>query len=232
MTQIKLGFIGGGNMARSIVGGLADDNTYRIHVSDPDSHKLLELKAEFGIEICESNEQLMSLCEVVVFSTKPQVMQQIIEPLANFYAQNTPLIISIAAGITSGQILNWLEQPSAACIRVMPNTPALVQSGASGLFAVNADQRQKSYAEKIMNAVGISVWLNEESLIDSVTAVSGSGPAYFFYLMESIYDSAIKNGLDNDVARELTQNSPSAVVKILQTCVNKSHPRVGQQKLL
>ena len=214
MTQIKLGFIGGGNMAGSIIGGLANDNNYVIFVSDPDSDKTSALQAKFGTQPCESNEQLVSQCDAIVIATKPQVMQQILEPLSKSYALSKPLIISIAAGITSAQILKWLSDSTAACVRVMPNTPALVQTAASGLFAVNANQQQKEIAEKIMNAVGISIWLDDEALIDSVTAVSGSGPAYFFYLMESIYSSAINNGLKDSDAKLLTLQTALGAAKL------------------
>ncbi len=214
MTQIKLGFIGGGNMARSIIGGLADDNAYQMYVADPDANKLTKLESEFGIRLCESNEQLMGQCDVVVIATKPQVMQQVIKPLSKIYTLRKPLIVSIAAGITSRQILKWLGAPSAACVRVMPNTPALVQSGASGLFATNASKEQKDIAESIMKAVGITVWLDNEALIDTVTAVSASGPAYFFYLMESIYSSALKNGLEEAVARKLTLQTALGAAKL------------------
>lgn len=214
MTQIKLGFIGGGNMAGSIIGGLADDNAYNIFVADPDTDKLSALQDNFGAQPCQSNEQLVCQCDAVVVATKPQVMQKILKPLSDSYAIKKPLVISIAAGVTSTQILKWLNDPTAACIRVMPNTPALVQTGASGLFAVNADKQQKIIAEKIMNAVGITVWLEDEALIDSVTAVSGSGPAYFFYLMESIYSSGIKNGLGESDARKLTLQTALGAAKL------------------
>ncbi len=214
MAGIKLGFIGGGNMASSIIGGLVDDSAYEIYVADPDHVKLNQLKKDFEIQICDSNQALIEKVDVVVLAVKPQLMQRIVEPLKDAYTLNSPLIISIAAGIQSHQILNWIGRESAAFVRVMPNTPALVQSGASGLFAVNTSAQQQQIATNIMNAVGISIWLDNEDLIDSVTAVSGSGPAYFFYLMESIYDSALKNGLEADTAKALTLQTALGAAKL------------------
>lgn len=212
---MKIGFIGGGNMARSIIGGLVKKiGGHEIHVSDPDANKLEQLKAEFGIQAHDSNNELVAGVDVVVLAVKPQVMERILRPLASSYKQSNPLIISIAAGVLSGQILEWLECENAPCIRVMPNTPALVQTGASGLYAVNANAQQRQIAEDIMNGVGISVWLNEETQIDAVTGISGSGPAYFFYLMEGIYKAGMENGLDQQVARELTMQTALGAAKL------------------
>ena len=205
MEKIKIGFIGAGNMATSIIGGLASDSDrYLIYAHDPDDNKLALLETDYAVQACHSNNQLLENVDVVVLSIKPQMMETVLNPLSDAYDKNKPLIVSIAAGIKSEQILSWLKSDQAACIRVMPNTPALVQTGASGLFAVNCDEQQKQLAENIMNAVGISLWLDDEALIDTVTAVSGSGPAYFFYLMEALYDSAINNGLNSKQANLLT----------------------------
>ena len=192
-------------MASSIIGGLTSDSTgYTIYAFDPDSDKLSDLNSRYGVIPCRNNVELVQTADIVILSVKPQVMQTILSELAADYAQPRPLIISIAAGIRCHQILKWLDCDSAPCIRVMPNTPALVGEGASGLFAMNASEKQKQIAERIMNAVGISVWVDDEALIDSVTGVSGSGPAYFFYLMEAIYNAAVKNGLDESIANQLT----------------------------
>ena len=204
-------------MATSIIGGLVNDSSeHTIYAFDPDSEKLSTLNTEFGVKPCASNDVLIENVDVVILSVKPQVMQNILVSLANVYNQSRPVIISIAAGIRCNQIIKWLECDSAACIRVMPNTPALVQTGASGLFAVNASSEQKQMAENIMKAVGITVWVDDESLIDSVTAVSGSGPAYFFYLMEAIYNAGIKNGLTKSVAKELTLQTALGAAKLAQ----------------
>jgi len=215
MENNKIGFIGSGNMASSIIGGLISNSAqYTIYASDPDSEKLSNLNTKYGVLPCASNDELVNNVDVVVLSVKPQVMQDILSSLKQAYSKTRPVIISIAAGIRCQQILNWLESDSAPCIRVMPNTPALVQTGASGLFALNTSLPQKKLAENIMNAVGLTVWLDDESLIDSVTAVSGSGPAYFFYLMEAIYNAAIKNGLCETVANKLTLQTALGAAKL------------------
>ncbi len=215
MGKRNIGFIGGGNMAASIIGGLTGDSEeYTVYAYDPDTEKLSGLNREFGVQPCASNAELLEKVDAVVLSVKPQVMQAILTSLKDVYSQYTPVIISIAAGIRCNQILNWLDCDGAPCIRVMPNTPALVRTGASGLFALNASLAQKKMAESIMHAVGITVWLEDESLIDSVTAVSGSGPAYFFYLMEAIYDAAIKNGLSESVANTLTLQTALGSAKL------------------
>ena len=215
MENMNIGFIGSGNMARSIIGGLTSGSTqYNIYAADPAVEKLASLKEEFGVIACTGNEELLQQSDVVVLSVKPQVMPGMLCALSDAYNQSNPLIISIAAGVRCNQILNWLNSQSAPCIRVMPNTPALIKTGASGLFALNATDEQKQLAENIMNAVGITVWLNDENLIDTVTAVSGSGPAYFFYLMEAIYNSAVKNGLDESVAKKLTLQTALGAAKL------------------
>ena len=215
MGNKKIGFIGSGNMANSIIGGLHGDGAqFSVYASDPDTDKLSSLNEKFGVIACASNEELLKTVDIVILSVKPQVMQNILCSLSQIYNQYTPVIISIAAGIRCSQILKWLDSDSAPCIRVMPNTPALVQTGASGLFALNASSQQKQTAEKIMNAVGITVWLDDEALIDTVTGVSGSGPAYFFYLMEAIYNAAIKNGLSESMANTLTLQTALGAAKL------------------
>lgn len=215
MENNHIGFIGGGNMAGSIIGGLcANDSGHAIFVSDPDSGKLNQLETEFGVIPCANNADLMEQVDVVILSVKPQVMKEVLTSLRSAYGRRKPVMISIAAGIRCHQILDWLNCSSAPCIRVMPNTPALVRTGASGLFAVNASLAQQQAAQSIMEAVGITVWLEDESLIDAVTGVSGSGPAYFFYLMEAVYNAGIKNGLSEAVARDLTLQTALGSAKL------------------
>ena len=141
---------------------------------------------------------------MLVLAVKPQVMRDVLVALASTITQAHPLLISVAAGVTSRSIEKWSGGGS-SLVRVMPNTPALIRSGVSALFA-NPDvtDEQRNIAESIMRAVGTTVWVDEESLMDSVTAVSGSGPAYFFYVMQAIENAAKKEGLDHDTARLLT----------------------------
>ena len=201
----RLAFIGGGNMASCIIGGLINNNypATRIMVSDPTPGKLAELEQQFTIAVSDSNSEACQWAEIVILAVKPQVMKTVTAEIKSGLTHN-PLIISIAAGITSRQLANWLEGDR-ALIRTMPNTPALIQKGATGLYATPAvSAQQRTQAETILKAVGCTVWVEDESLIDTVTAVSGSGPAYFFLLMEAMIDAGVKQGLTRPVAEQLT----------------------------
>jgi len=168
-----IGFIGGGNMATSLIGGL-------IKTGIINAKQIIVLLADtFGIAVATSNLELIDQSSVVVVAVKPQVLQSILSPLSEAFNIKKPLIISVVAGITVSSIEQWL-QGEHAVVRVMPNTPALVGMGACGLYAnqrVNSDQRDIS--QQLTDAVGKSAWLEVEQNIDAVTALSGSGPAYF-----------------------------------------------------
>lgn len=201
----KIGFIGAGNMASALVGGLLARGwqTADIALSDT-SLDALASHAERGLFTTTDNLALLDHADVLVLAVKPQVMGDVLKPLAARAQQKRPLVISIAAGIPVASIEHWLGG-SLPVVRAMPNTPALVQSGAAGLFANAAvSHEQRAAAESILAAVGIALWVNDESLIDAVTAVSGSGPAYFFYLMEAMMTAGRELGLDEATARALT----------------------------
>ena len=205
-TNSRITFIGGGNMASSLIGGLIADgyDSRRITVSDPDTDKLAQLAARFEVETATDNNQAVTQAEVVVLAVKPQALEAVARDLADSVVRGNPLVISIAAGIQVSAMREWLGG-KAALVRSMPNTPALIQSGATGLYAgpgVSADQRDM--AESILRAVGLTRWVDEESQMDAVTAVSGSGPAYFFLVMEAIEEAAGEMGLDTETARLLT----------------------------
>lgn len=205
MHDIRIGFIGAGNMAGSILGGLIGRGQApaSLLASDLDTGKLEALAAQTGI-VAASNEQIAQQADVIVLAVKPQVMAPVCAALAESLGSRRPLIVSIAAGITIAALERWFGT-EAALVRCMPNTPALVGSGASGLFAnpqVSADQR--AIADQLLGAVGIALWVESEGDIDAVTALSGSGPAYFFLMMEAMQDSAVKLGLPADVAKALT----------------------------
>jgi pyrroline-5-carboxylate reductase len=141
---------------------------------------------------------------VIVLAVKPQILQKVVTPLGNLVAEARPLLISVAAGVTCSSIERWVGGDP-ALIRVMPNTPALIGAGISALYAnSNVSDGQRALAEKILTAVGKTVWIEEESLMDAVTAVSGSGPAYFFYIMQAIHDAGVREGLDAETARLLS----------------------------
>lgn len=214
----KICFIGGGNMASSLVGGLLAQGfkAEQIHVSDPNLEQRDKLQAQYSISTFSENQLAIEGCDVVVLAVKPQVMQQVISPLKDQLAQSQPLIISIAAGITIDSMQDWLGQQS--IVRCMPNTPSLMQLGASGLFAnAQTNSSQKTQAEEILSAVGIVEWVASEKLIDAVTAVSGSGPAYYFLMMEAMIDAGEKLGLDRKTAERLTLQTALGAAKMAQS---------------
>ncbi|EJM96321.1 pyrroline-5-carboxylate reductase [Pseudomonas sp. GM74] len=217
MSKTCIAFIGAGNMAASLIGGLRAKGleAAQIRASDPGEETRARVSAEHGIETFADNAQAIDGADVVVLAVKPQAMKAVCEALRPSLKPNQ-LVVSIAAGITCASMNNWLgAQP---IVRCMPNTPALVRQGASGLFAtaeVSAEQRQQ--AQELLSAVGIALWLNEEQQLDAVTAVSGSGPAYFFLLIEAMTAAGVKLGLPADIAAQLT----------LQTALGAAHMAVS-----
>jgi len=207
MKNRRIAFIGGGNMATSLIGGLVADDypVDRLVVSDPDAAGRQRLADRFGITALADNRAAVESADVVMLAVKPQVMRPVLGDLAALGdGARRPLYVSIAAGVRTAQIERWLDG-EVAVIRAMPNTPALVGSGATALFAnPRVSTAQRDLAEFILRAVGLTIWVDEESAMDAVTAVSGSGPAYLFYVMEAIEDAARELGLPADTARLLT----------------------------
>ncbi|WP_339339344.1 pyrroline-5-carboxylate reductase [uncultured Oceanicoccus sp.] len=206
MSDPKIAFIGAGNMASSIIGGLTAKgfDAQSMTASDPYPESLVNLAKIAPVNITHDNHQAVANADVVVLAVKPQMMKTVLEDLASSVQQSKPLMISIAAGIETNSLDKWLggDMP---IVRCMPNTPALVQSGATALFAnskVNGEQ--KELADQILRAVGIALWVEQESALDAVTAVSGSGPAYFFLVMEAMQTAGEQLGLSADVAKQLT----------------------------
>ena len=206
MNDSNIAFIGGGNMTRSLIGGLvaADTPIRSISVSEPQPELRNKLQEDFGINVHADNISAAAGAHVIVLAVKPQVLQEVVVPIGSLVAEHQPLLMSVAAGVTAPSIERWVGgQP--ALVRVMPNTPALVGAGISALCAnSNVSTHQRELAETIMSAVGKTVWIEDESLMNTVTAVSGSGPAYFFYVMQSINNAAVNCGLDAETARLLT----------------------------
>ncbi|TVT58601.1 MAG: pyrroline-5-carboxylate reductase [Sedimenticola thiotaurini] len=206
MNSKSIAFIGSGNMATSLIGGLVADgyNPKQIIASDPDSEKRADLAARFGILTAEDNLAAIAQADVVVLAVKPQVLEQICLSLAQSIRQTQPLVISIAAGIRESDMQHWLGG-NVALVRTMPNTPAMLQAGATVLHAgKGVSESQRDLAESILRAVGLTRWVNDEKLMDIATALSGSGPAYFFLVMEAMETAAIENGLTPETARLLT----------------------------
>jgi pyrroline-5-carboxylate reductase len=204
MTAPRIAFIGAGNMAASLIGGLRAQgvDASAIRASDHGAEQRAKISAEHGIQTFAANAEAIQDADVIVLAVKPQVMKAVCLDLAAHIGANQ-LIVSIAAGITCASLENWLGPR--AIVRCMPNTPALLRQGVSGLYAnsqVSATQRQQ--AEQLLSAVGLALWLEQEQQIDAVTAVSGSGPAYFFLLIEAMTAAGEKLGLPRDTAAQLT----------------------------
>lgn len=201
MLKQRIGFIGGGNMAQAIIGGLLAQgiDLSQIKVSEPFA-PTREILSQKNIALLDDNQQLIQAVDVVIVAVKPQMAKEVLAPLAGLCADK--LIISIMAGVeidTISQLLGGAKR----IVRVMPNTPALLRLGASGAFASTLDTADKDIATQILQAIGLVVWVKSEREIDAVTAVSGSGPAYFFYMMEQMITAGESLGLDYDVAKQL-----------------------------
>ena len=216
MQDVNISFIGGGNMATSLIGGLIADgfSAKHITVSEPSAEKRAQLAAQFGVQIVAENDKAVMNADVVVLATKPQVLGNVARGLHSTLLERKPLIVSIAAGVRVQSLQEWLGS-HCAIVRCMPNTPALVRSGATGLFAnAQVTDLQKNLAESLLRAVGVTVWLKQEADLDIVTALSGSGPAYFFYVMEAMQQAAIHLGLTVDTARLLTLQTALGAAKM------------------
>lgn len=216
MTYARLSFIGGGNMARSLIGGLIADRwpADRIVVSDPDDDRLAQLTERFGVHTGSDNRAAIEHAQVVLLAVKPQTLRTVAEQLAPAVQQGAPLVISIAAGIRSTDLERWLGG-DVALVRCMPNTPALVQSGATALFAnARVSASRRDLAETLLRAVGMTLWLDDEGLMDAVTALSGSGPAYFFLVLEALQAGAEQLGLPAPAARLLALQTAFGAAKM------------------
>ncbi len=202
MENTTIGFIGAGNMANSLIRGLLAKGSppSSIIAADVDDNKLQVLGSDCGIRTAE-NQSLTNEADVIVLAVKPQVMEEVCKGIN--LDSDSCLVVSIAAGTTIAQLQHWLGSET-AIVRCMPNTPALIGNGATGLFANDfVSEAQKDLAKSLVDAVGISVWVDNETDIDTVTAVSGSGPAYYFLFMEAMQEAATELGLPEDVARQL-----------------------------
>lgn len=200
-----IAFIGGGNMARSLIAGLRGRGHpgARIRVADPDAGARQALARDFGVEAGDDASAVLAGAALVLLAVKPQVMAGVCTLIAPALREPAPLFVSIAAGIRSDQVDAWLGG-GRAVVRAMPNTPALLGEGATGLYANGrCTAAQRILAEAVMASVGVTAWIADEALMDVVTAVSGSGPAYFFRLIEALESAAIGQGLPAGVARAL-----------------------------
>lgn len=202
-NNMKISFIGGGNMAGALISGLAGKFTAgaNIHVVDLNADALTRLAQQFGVTTSQQIDAAIAQSDVVVLAVKPQQMKDAVAQLQPYISAQ--LILSIAAGIRATDLSRWLGGHG-AIVRTMPNTPALIGRGITGMFALDGvSSAQRDAADGIMRAVGPTVWLNDEALIDSVTAVSGSGPAYVFYFIEAMQQAALEMGLNAEQGSQL-----------------------------
>lgn len=200
-----IGFIGAGNMAYALVSGLINHGyaSERIVMSDANETLLSLRQDEFSLRVFKDNQQLAQHCDVIVLAVKPQVLAEVCAEIKD-QVSDQQLLVSIAAGVHAHDINRWLGK-NKAIVRTMPNTPALLGRGITGLFAnEHTSSAQQDIAQHIMSAVGKTLWVDSEDLLDAVTAVSGSGPAYFFLMVESMTKAGEALGLTRDAAEQLS----------------------------
>ncbi len=224
LSGLKIGVVGAGNMGQAIVRGLVEKSAYpqNISIFDIDKKKIDALRKETSVKVAKSSRQCVSLSDVVILAVKPQTLQSVIEEIATAVSRDT-LVISIAAGVSIGQIESFFKKP-VSVIRVMPNMPALVGAGMSAFsLGKHAAASHRKIAEGILSAVGEVVQVPEK-MIDLVTAVSGSGPAYFFLLAEKMIEAAYEMGMKVDIAKKLVYQTAFGSGKVLME--NQEDPEV------
>ncbi len=216
MKPYTIAFIGAGNMARSLIGGLIADgyDPARLHAADTSEAARTQLQRDFAIATHASNGEAARAADIIVIAVKPQVVPDVARELASLIGGSGKLVISIAAGIRTADLAGWLG-PETALVRAMPNTPALVQSGATVLYASDrVGHAWREAAESILRAAGLTLWIDDEAQMDAVTALSGSGPAYFFLVMEALETAGRRLGLPAETARLLTIQTAFGAAKM------------------
>jgi pyrroline-5-carboxylate reductase len=217
LGETRIAFIGAGNMASALFGGLIAKgwSAQLITAADPSATSLENAKA-LGVSTDQDNHRAIANADVVVLAVKPQALKAVLQDLRPTLAIRKPLLISIAAGIDLASLQHWAG-PAIPTVRCMPNTPALVQTGATGLFAnAHVTDPQRELTQIIMDAVGITLWLDSEAQLDAVTALSGSGPAYYFLVMEAMIEAGVALGLAPDVASKLTLQTALGAARMAQ----------------
>ncbi|KRG40477.1 pyrroline-5-carboxylate reductase [Stenotrophomonas pictorum JCM 9942] len=217
LSSDGIAFIGGGNMARSLIAGLIRRGVApaSIRVAEPVATLRTALARDFGVTAVADAAAAVPGAALWVMAVKPQVMREVCANLAGLAQQAAPVIVSIAAGITGGQLDRWLGGDR-AIVRAMPNTPALLGAGITGLFAnARVTVAQRAQAEQVLASAGRTVWIESEALMDAVTAVSGSGPAYVFLLAEAMEAAALEQGLPADAARTLVLDTVLGAARML-----------------
>jgi pyrroline-5-carboxylate reductase len=205
MNTPTIAFLGCGNMGRCLIGGLLADGHPAANVvaADSDAAQLALAADRYSIRTTLDNQAAVKGADVIVLAVKPQQMQVVVDSIVDSFGHSRSLAISIAAGIRSADLTHWLGD-GAAVVRAMPNTPALVRAGATAMFANDAvTSEQRQLAETVLGSAGLVLWVDDETQMDAVTAVSGSGPAYFFRFMEILSHTGEELGLSGDTAKAL-----------------------------
>lgn len=229
LATLKLALIGGGNMGRGLIGGLLARGLQagQIAVADPDTAGLAELRQRYGVSTTTDNHAALARADVVVLAVKPQLMATVVAALHTPLAATRPLLLSVAAGIRAADLSRWAG-PGIPVIRAMPNRPALVGAGATGLYAAaGVSAAQRDLAELVMSATGLCVWVDDEAQLDVVTALSGSGPAYFFLLAELMAKAATARGLKPDTAMALAAQTLAGAGKLV---AGEQHPDLARMR--
>lgn len=213
-----IAFIGAGNMARAMIGGLINNGFLAEHIwaSSPNVQKHDKIRSKFSIHLTANNEEAAKHADVIVFAVKPWVMETVCSELKEIIKDKDPLLISVVTGTNTNSIAKWLSHPHCPLVRAMPNIASAVSAGATGLFAnphTTADQRD--FAEILFRSVGAAVWLNHEDQLDVITAVSGSGPAYLFYIFEAMQKAAESFGLQSEEAKLLVAQTATGAAKMV-----------------
>jgi pyrroline-5-carboxylate reductase len=228
LSSLSIALIGGGNMARGIIGGLLGKgaSASRITVAEPNESGRLALQRDFGVLATADNDAAVSGARVVILAVKPQLMSGVVRALAPALQTSRPLVISVAAGIRADRLQKWLGA-NIPLVRTMPNRPALIGAGATGLYADAAlSAENRLLAEQVMASTGLTVWVRREDDIDAVTALSGSGPAYFFRLAELMAEAGVAQGLDEDVARRLAAQTLAGAGQLVAAEAQPDLPRM------
>ncbi|MDX8409253.1 MAG: pyrroline-5-carboxylate reductase [Mariprofundales bacterium] len=214
-SQMSIAFLGGGNMARALLAGLKDAGhaMAKVLVVEPDSARAQALSEDFGVQVKSRQVKGVAECALVVLAVKPQQLDGVVESLASRLAKDATLL-SIVAGVGCDRIRAKLGRDDVALVRVMPNTPAQVGSGISALFS-DANEKHRQRAEYLMRAAGAVLWLDDEAQMHAVTAISGSGPAYFFLMAEVMAAGGVAMGLPVEVAMQLANHTARGAGRML-----------------
>ena len=217
LSNLKIGIIGGGNMGQALLKGFLNHGLHpeQIFVSDHGRKKCEALAKTYHINTTPENAPVAQSADLLILAIKPQQMQTVLSEIKKVYQKNSCLVLSVAAGIPTTKIIQSLGHATAPVIRAMPNTPALIQAGITALYAASTvTPKQKQIAQALLQTVGQTLWVAEEALMDAITALSGSGPAYFFYFLDGLIQAGQNQGLSKQEATQLTLQTALGSIKM------------------